>query len=629
MRRGRDRLFNQHLGVAVYRLAIGIESPGWVPVPLTLFRRTLDPVTVFRMVSNRQVLSMLDELIELTTLDEGSPQSFKVRAYERARRAVESQVKELSGLSVREIQGIGGIGKSIASSIRELSRTGQVAKLETLRSKYSPAFRELTRIPGLGPKTVKMIRRELGVECLDDLLTALERQKLRDLPGLGPTSEAKIARAVERLGLAGKDRRIPLVRALPVAGAFRSSLARLDGVSAVEVCGSARRFRESVADIDLVVAADTIAWPEVMKAVAGHRLAEETLLSGKTKTSVLTQCGLGVDVRVVEPSQLGAAMLYFTGSKAHNVRLRQLAMAQGQLLNEYGLFPQEEELAVASETEEEIYAALGMSWLPPEIREDAGEVEAALGGGPPRLVTTSDIRGDLHFHTDRSGDGRSSPEQMVEAAILAGLEYVAITDHGEDLAINGLSRQEMETHRRHIAELGERHPQIELLFGCELNIGADGSLDYDLDFRMGFDWCVASVHSHYDLTPARQTERLLRAVADPAVSAIGHLTGRMLGRRPGIELELDPVLEQMATRRVALEVNGALDRLDASPEVIRRAVSMGVKLVISTDSHHVSDLGRMSYGAANARRGWATPDTVLNTLGRKEFLANLRTMADA
>ncbi|MCE2527923.1 MAG: PHP domain-containing protein [Actinomycetia bacterium] len=576
------------------------------------------------MVSNRQVLAMLDELIELATLDEGSPQSFKVRAYERARRSVENQATEVADLGLKEIQGIGGIGKSIASTIVEFSSTGRVSKLEALRTKYPPAIRELTRIPGLGPKTVKMIRRELGVESLDDLLVALEQQQLRSLPGLGPTSEAKIARAVERLGLTGKDRRTPLANALPVAEAFNRDLKTLEGVHAVELCGSARRFRESVADIDLVVAADSTVWPEVMKAVSSHPLAHQTLLSGTTKTSVLTQGGLGVDVRVVAPHQIGAAILYFTGSKAHNVRLRQLAMAQDRLLNEYGLFPQGGDDPVASETEEEIYAALGMAWLPPEIREDAGEIEAALEHRVPRLVSAADLLGDLHFHTDRSGDGRSSPLEMVQAAIHAGLEYVAITDHGEDLAINGLSREQMESHRRHIARLGERYPEIELLFGCELNIGADGTLDYDLDFRMGFDWCVASIHSYYDLTPRQQTRRILRAIADPTVSAIGHLTGRMLGRRPGIDLELDPVLEELAGRGVALEVNGALDRLDASAEVIRRAAAMGVKLVVSTDSHHVSELKRMSYGAANARRGWATPEAVLNTLPRQEFLARLR-----
>ncbi|MCY3562341.1 MAG: PHP domain-containing protein, partial [bacterium] len=373
-----------------------------------------------------------------------------------------------------------------------------------------------------------------------------------------------------------------------------------------------------------VGAADPSRRSAVIATGAAHPLVEETLLAGTTKTSVLTRDGLGVDVRVVAPSQLGAAMLYFTGSKAHNVRLRQLAMEQSRLLNEYGLFGKGDDLPVASETEEEIYAALGMDWPPPEIREDAGEIEAALEGRLPRLVATGDIRGDLHFHTDRSGDGRSSPAQMVQAAIGAGMEYVAITDHGEDLAINGLSRSEMETHRREIARLGERYPEIELLFGCELNIGLDGDLDYDADYRLGFDWCVASVHSHYDLAPRRQTERLLRAIADPAVSAIGHLTGRMLGRRPGIELELDPVLDEMAARRVALEVNGALDRLDASPEVVRRAVAAGVKLVISTDSHHVTELKRMAYGAANARRGWATPESVLNTLGRRRFLDHIR-----
>ena len=580
------------------------------------------------MVSNRQILDMLGELIELSTLAEGSPQSFKVRAYERARRAVESQTEPLAALDVKQILGIVGIGKSIASTITEFSTTGQVAKLEVLRSKYPPEFRELTRIPGLGPKTVKMIRRELGVESLDDLLEAIEQQQLRGLPGLGPASEAKIARAVERLGLAGKDRRIPLVRALPIAKAFRHDLGQLEGVTGVQICGSARRFRESVADVDLVVAAEPAVWPLVMGTVTSHSLTEATLLSGRTKTSVLTRSGLGVDVRVVAPSQFGAAVLYFTGAKAHNVRLRQLAIAQDQLLNEYGLFPQGEDLPVASNTEEQIYAALGMTWLPPEIREDAGEVEAALEQRVPRLVSVGDIRGDLHFHTDRSGDGRSSPAEMVRAAIGAGLEYVAITDHGEDLAINGLSREQMNAHRQEIAGLGKRHPQIKLLFGCELNIGADGSLDYDLDFRLGFDWCVASVHSHYDLSPRRQTERLIRAVADPSVSVIGHLTGRMLGRRPGIELELGPVLEEMAARGVALEVNGALDRLDASPEVIRRAVAAGVKLVISTDSHHVSELERMSYGTANARRGWATPEAVLNTLPTTEFLTYLRTVRE-
>ncbi len=576
------------------------------------------------MVSNRQILEMLGELIELTTLEEGSPQSFRVRAYERARRSVENLDSEIAVLDTREIQQIPGIGKGIAAGLAEFCDTGGLRKLETLRSRYPIAFREITRIPGLGPKTAKMIRQELGVESLDDLLTALDRQQLRELPGLGPRSEAKIARAVERLGLISKNRRIPLVRALPTARAMQEHLRKLEGVEEVGICGSARRFRESVADIDLVVSAAPADWPKVMKSVSAHSLVEETLLSGSTKSSVVTKDGLGVDVRVVAPSQLGAALLYFTGSKSHNVKLRQLAMAEDRVLNEYGLFPKGGDHPVASETEEEIYAALGMAWLPPEIREDSGEVEAALQGTMPRLISTEDIRGDLHYHTDRSGDGRSSLPDMVKAAVEAGLEYVAITDHGEDLAINGLSREEMEIHRRQVVSLGECFPEIELLFGCELNIGAEGGLDYDLGFRRRFDWCVASIHSHYDLTPRQQTQRLLRAIADPSVSVIGHLTGRMLGRRPGIELELDPVLDEMAARGVALEVNGALDRLDASPQVVRRAVSRGVKLVISTDSHHVSELERMSYGVSNARRGWATPDDVLNTLPRADFLNQLR-----
>ena len=345
------------------------------------------------------------------------------------------------------------------------------------------------------------------------------------------------------------------------------------------------------------------------------------------RTGLLTAAGLQVDVRVVAPEQFGAATLYFTGSKAHNIELRQRAIDRGMLLNEYGLMDaSDEEMdaadrpVVASRTEAEIYAALDMEFVPPPMREGTGEVPAASGDGLPELVQRSHIKGDLHYHTARSGDGRSSVEDMVDVAAKAGYDYLAITDHGVDLAINGSTAEEMLEHREHIAEVAQAHPDMTLMWGCELNIGKDGGLDYDADFRALFDYTVASVHSHYDQTIVEQTDRLVAAIADPTVNSIGHLTGRYIGRRPGIELDYTVLIDALLEYDVALEVNGALQRLDAASDVVRKAVDRGVKLVINTDSHHVSELGRMEYGVLTAQRGWAPKDLVVNTWDRERFL---------
>ncbi len=560
---------------------------------------------------------MLAELAKLTVLDEESPQSFKVRAYENALHGIEGATGDVTAMAIAELVKLKGVGKSIAEKIREFVDTGSVAKLEQLRAAYPPAFVELTKIPGLGPKTLKLIRRELGVETLEDLQAAIAGQTLRTLPGLGATSEEKISKAIERLGLHGKDRRTPISEAMPLAERLVADLTALPGVTATEYCGSLRRLSETIGDVDVTVASND---PQpVMDFVATHGVVSEVIAHGATKTSILTREGLQVDVRVVAPDQFGSATLYFTGSKSHNIALRQKAIDRGWLLNEYGLIDKESGTVIASATEQEIYAALGLAYIPPPMREATGEIEAAAGDMID-LVTVDAIRGDLHYHTTRSGDGRSSLEEMVEAAIDRGYEYVAITDHGEDLSINGSTREQMLAHRDAIARIQESHPEIALLFGCELNIDAKGGLDYDPDFRALFDFTVASVHSHFDLAAAKQTERLLTAMADPSVNVIGHLTGRYIGRRPGIELDLDAVLEGLAISGVALEVNGALERLDASAEVIRKAVARGVSLTISTDSHHTSELGRMKYGVLNAQRGWAPAASVINTLPSAQFL---------
>ena len=563
------------------------------------------------MVTKRDVLSLLNELAALTILDEGDPQSFRVRAYENAGRAIEGVTDDIAAMSEKDLVALKGIGKSTAGKIRQFVTTGRSDKLESLRQAYPAEFVRLTKIPGIGPKTARRLRDELNIHNVATLEAALDQQLLRELPGFGKAKEEKIARAIEQLGLRGKEVRFPIAEALPIAAALVGELESLPSVSRAEYCGSLRRMRETVADIDIIVATDD------PQAVGDHvvdlPLVGEIIGHGATKTSFVTPAGLQVDVRVVESTQLGAAMQYFTGSKSHNIEVRQRALAKGMTLNEYGLVDVETGDLIASETEEDVYAAIGLEWIPPPMREGTGELELAAQAALPDLVTLADIKGDLHDHTDRSGDGRASLEQMVAAAIDRGLEYLAITDHGINLTINGVERDEMLRQREEIALLQQQHPGIRILHGCELNIAVDGTVDYDPEFLAGFDWCVASVHDHFERPADEQTVRLITAMQNPAVNAIGHLSGRMIGRRPGIEFDAAAVMEAASLTDTAIEINGALERLDATPDVIRIGIDLGVHFAISTDSHHPSEMRRMEWGVANAQRGWLTAERVINT----------------
>ena len=573
------------------------------------------------MSTKRDILALLDELATLTILDEGDPQSFRVRAYENARRSIESITGDIAAMTEKDLVTLPGIGKSTASKIHEFASTGTSSKLDTLRAKFPPEFVRLTKVPGIGPKTARRLRDELGIENLDGLEAALDQQLLRALPGFGPAKEEKIARSIDKLGLRGKDIRFPIAEALPVAVTLVETVSAFADVADASICGSLRRFRATVADVDLIVSSndpDTVSKQVVDLPIVGNLLGH-----GSTKTSFETQAGLQIDVRVVKPQQLGAAMQYFTGSKAHNIAVRQLALDKGLTLNEYGLTDVETGEVVASESEEEIYLALGLQWVPPPMREGSGEIELAATNTLPRLVQLSDIRGDLHDHTNRSGDGHSPLAEMVREAARRGLEYLAITDHGENLTINGISRAELLEQRREIASLQEDYPDLRILHGCELNISLDGELDYDPEFLSSFDWCVASVHDHFDLPVEQQTVRLIKAMREPAVKAIGHLSGRMIGRRPGIEFDTEAVLDAAVLTGTALEINGALERLDATPDVIRAGVDMGAEFVISTDSHHPSEMRRMEWGVANAQRGWLTPDQTINTWPLDRFLARI------
>jgi DNA polymerase (family X) len=591
--------------------------------------------------TNDEVARLLGELAKLTEIDEGSPQAFRVRAYDNAKRAVEQLTSDVSGMSASELAGVKGIGKSIAGRIREYADTGAIAKLDELRAKHPAGKLELLRIPGLGAKSVELLATELDVTDLAGLEAALEDGRIADLPGMGQKTADNLRRSISRLELSSKQTRVDLHVAVPTAERIVAALRGIDGVVDAAYAGSVRRFKEKIGDLDVLVA--TASPSPVTERFLALGDVERVIGSGETKTSVATRDGLQVDLRVVPPESFGAALLYFTGSKAHNIRLRQRALRRGLTLNEYALarLPEEAEVdeeeveeptpapdvswrdleVVAQATEEEIYAALDLPWIPAELREDDGEIEAGESGSLPRLVTREDLRGDLHDHTDRSGDGRDPLADLVAGAVERGHEYLAITDHAENLTINGISREQMLEQRDELRALEERRGDIRLLHGAELNIGVDGSLDYDDGFLAGFDWLVASVHSHFGRSVEEQTARVLAAIRHPSVTAIGHLQGRMLGKRPGIELDVDAVLDAAAETGTAIEINANLRRLDASADVIREGGRRGVHFVISTDAHTVAELDNLRHGVANARRGGLERDRVANTWELDRFLS--------
>ncbi|MEO6576952.1 MAG: PHP domain-containing protein, partial [Polyangiaceae bacterium] len=425
----------------------------------------------------------------------------------------------------------------------------------------------------------------------------------------GPKSEEKIAQTLLRLEEQGVLGRTPISVALPLARKLEARMLEVPGVSHVSYCGSLRRFCETIGDVDLVVAATDPA--PVMEALVTMNLVDRVLVRGEAKTSIVTRRGTQVDLRVVAEHQLGAAQLYFTGSKGHNIKLRMRALARGWTLNEYALSEVDGGKVIASETEEQIYAALGLPWIHPVLREDAGEIEAAEAGTLPRPL--GDVIGDFHVHTTVSGDGRSTLAEMVGAARARGYRVLAITDHAEG-TVSGVGRAALIAQRAEMkamqAALGD---SMTLLHGAELNIGPNGELDYDPEFRAGFDFCLASVHDHFDLDRAAQTKRIVTAMQDPSVRMIGHLSARMIGGRPPIDLDLDAVFDAAKATGTALELNGALPRLDLSVEALRRARGRDVTFVLTSDAHHTDELENVRYAALNAGRAWLDPERIANT----------------
>ncbi len=570
--------------------------------------------------SNAAVIAALRQLVAYTQLEDGQSQSFRTRAYQKAIDAVSVRSDPVAELPLGELVAIEGIGDSTARKIIEFAERGSISKVERLKAKYPASMLDLMRIPGLGPKTVLALQDHLGVTDVAGLREAIEEEKLRTLPGLGAKSEKKIAESIELLGIHSDESRTPIFEAMAIARRLIADLEASDLVERIEYAGSLRRLEETIGDIDLLVVSD--APVEVIDRFTGLPGVTSVLGSGTTKASVVIDDQIQVDLRVVDSDAFGAAWLYFTGSRSHNIELRQRAIGRGWTLNEYALSNVDTDETIASRSEEDIYRSLGLPLITPEVREGAGEVGAAEAGRLPRPVDIGDIRGDLHVHTTWSGDGRSSMDDMLDALTASGMEYVALTDHAEDLVMNGLSRDQVLEERAEIEEQRAARPELTILHGAELNIGPEGGVDYDPEFLATFDFGVASIHSHFDLPQARQTDRLLAAVANPAVNVIGHPSGRKIGRRPGVVFDADAVFEAAAENGTAIEINCHLQRLDLAAPLIRRAMDVdGLLFAISTDAHHTSELANLRWGVSQARKGWVSAERVLNCLTLAEFQA--------
>ena len=555
--------------------------------------------------ANDAVEAMLVEFADLLSVLSDDP--YKPRAYEKAARAVGGHPVDLEGADLAEILKIPNVGKSIGEKIREFLTAGTMAELEEVRAKIPAGVRQVMAVPGVGPKKAMVLYRELGVDSIDLLVDAIQDDRVAGLPRFGAKTQENIARAITQLRSSGDRLRIDL--ALDVAESFLDALRPMRQVKRIDVAGSLRRMRETIGDVDLLVAS-AHAGP-IMDAFVGHASVARVLAHGETKSSVLTELGLQVDLRVVPEDAWGAALIYFTGSKAHNIRIRERAVRQGLKLSEYGLFDAGSGERLAAGTEEEVYERLGMPYVEPTLREDRGEVEAALEGSLPTVVTERQLRGDLHTHTNLT-DGLASLEDMVTRAAAFRYAYFAVTDHAPNLYMQRMTEDKILAQRTAVDRLRSRFPKMTLLHGTELNIDPDGGVDWDADFLAGFDLTVASVHSHFNQTKDQMTRRVLRAIENPYVDVIGHLTTRQIGRRPPVDLDLEAIFAAAARTGTALEINSHPDRLDLSDEHVLWAKRHGVRFAVNTDAHAVPHLEHRRFGVGVAQRGWLTKDDVIN-----------------
>jgi DNA polymerase (family 10) len=555
--------------------------------------------------ANDVVEAVLVEYADLLSITSDDP--FKARAYEKAARAVGGYHADVATMDLKAILAIPNVGKSIGEKIHEYLTTGQIQALEDLREQIPDGVRQLLSVPGLGPKKAMVVYRELGIASVDELLDAVQDHRLAELRGFGEKTEENVRRGIRQVRESGG--RVLISLAMDLAEELLAELEPMREVLRASYAGSLRRMAESIGDIDLLVASEDPA--PVMERFTTLPVVDRVLAHGETKSSVTTSKGLQVDLRVIAPDVWGAALIYFTGSKAHNIRIREMAVRKGLKLSEYGLFEAASGELIVAETEEDVYERLGLPYIEPTLREDRGEVEAALEGELPSILELGQIKGDLHTHTNLT-DGLAPLEEMLEAAAERRYAYYAVTDHAPNLYMQRMTDDKILAQRALVSELQPRYPRMTLLHGSELNIDPDGNVDWPQEFLRGFDILVASVHSHFNQSKDDMTRRIVRAMEHPCVHIIGHPTARMIGKRQPIEYDLDEVFRAAARTGTALEVNGFPDRLDLRDEHVLWAKRHGVRFAVDTDSHAAVHLSNMRFGVATAQRGWLTKDDVIN-----------------
>ncbi|MDR5694781.1 MAG: DNA polymerase/3'-5' exonuclease PolX [Armatimonadota bacterium] len=565
-------------------------------------------------MKNLELARIFNEIADMLEIKGESP--FRIQAYRRGARAMEALSEDIEEIFRRgELRNIPGVGESLAEKIAEYLKTGRMTYFEELRASLPPGVVTLMQVPEVGPKTALLLYEKLGITTIEELEKACKEGKVRTLPRMGAKTEENILKGIELLRRTKE--RLPLGVVLPHAQEIVDILGRLKQVHEISLAGSIRRMKETIGDIDILVTSDE---PDVvMDTFTTLPRVSRVLSKGTTRSSVVLDVGIQADVRVVEPESFGAALQYFTGSKEHNIRLRERAVRKGLKINEYGVFLVKNEKRIAGRTEEEVYASLGLPWIPPEIREDQGEIDLAEKGKLPTLIQLSDVKGDLHIHTKWS-DGADSVEEIAKAAKDRGYEYICITDHSQSLKFaGGVPIDELREHARIVRRLSDKLG-IAILIGSEVDILPDGSLDYPDEVLKELDVVVASVHSRFRMSEEEMTKRIIKAMENPHVDILGHPTGRLLGQRDAYQVNIEEIIEAARRTQTVLEINATPERLDLKDTHARMAKEHGVKLAINTDAHSRHQLRYMAFGVGTARRGWIEPKDVVNTLPLNDLL---------
>ena len=567
-------------------------------------------------MKNFEVARLFDLMADL--LEIKNENLFRIRAYRRAAQNLESLTEDVEALAEQgRLDDIPGIGPDLAGKIVEYLKTGRMKDVEAARKGIPAGVVELMNVPGVGPKTARLLYEKEGIKSIGRLEELARAGKLRGLPGIQAKTEKNILKGIE-IVKKGQER-MSLGKALPLAQELVRVLGHLAEVEQIDVAGSIRRRKDTIGDIDILVTSSSPA--RVMDAFVSLPQVAEVLEKGSTKASIRHREGIQVDLRVMEPECFGAALVYFTGSKQHNIRIREMAMKKGLKISEYGVFKESTGRRAAGATEEEVYAAVGLPWIPPELREDSGEIEAALEGELPALIETADIRGDLHCHTNAS-DGHHSIEALVTAAVKRGYEYVVVSDHSKSATVaRGLSAEEMLVHARKIRAVQKKFKDITVLAGAECDILPDGSMDYPDAVLAKLDLVVAAVHGRFKQPKSEMTLRICKALRNPYVNILSHPTGRLLGERGPYDGDLDQVFSTAAQHGKAIEINSHPQRLDLNDVNARRARELGAPIAISTDAHVLDQLETIQLGVATARRAWIEKAEVVNTWPAKKLIA--------